>query len=172
MFLPLLTIVVLAAAPDSTVSVRAELRPLQYLVGQCWSAKFPNGTATDTHCFESVYGGAFIRDRHVVRGLKGPYEGETIYAWDPKQKKLVYTYWASDGGTSSGTAEPGAEGELLFHESYSSSEQKLELKTVWTRRADDGYDVRVSQQKDGAWAEMWHLSFRRDDGAAPGETKK
>ena len=58
-----------------------------------------------------------LRDRHVVRGGKQPYEGETIYGWDARQKKVVYTYWASDGGISTGSLER-VDGGLMFAEAY------------------------------------------------------
>ena len=67
--------VVLGASPAAggAAEVRAELKPFAFLVGSCWTGTFPNGTSTDTHCFEPVYGGLFIRDRHVVRGARTPY---------------------------------------------------------------------------------------------------
>ena len=153
-------VLLMTLAGQEAAGVRAELRPLAFLVGSCWAGTFPDGKATDTHCFESLFDGKFIRDRHTVRGGKVPYAGETIYAWDPKQKKVVYTYWASDGGISTGVMEPTASGELEFPEEYRGTSQ-IRLKNVWARRTADTYEVWVAQQKDGAWREMWRMSLRR-----------
>jgi hypothetical protein len=166
--IPGLIAVVLLAAPEPPASpassgVRAELKPFEFLLGSCWTGTFPNGTSTDTHCFEPVYGGLFVRDRHVVRGAKTPYEGESIHAWDATQKKLVFTYWASNGAVSTGTAEPQASGEIVFPEAHSGG---ASIKSVWTPRGPDAYDVWVAEMKDGQWREQWRMTMRRD---APAE---
>jgi hypothetical protein len=171
-----LLVVLLSTAPAAPgpATVREELHPLQFLVGHCWTASFPDGQSTDTHCFDSVYGGHFVRDRHVVRGAKKPYEGETLYAWDAQKQVLVYTYWNSDGGISTGTAAPAGEDGLSFREEHAAKDAAMELKTVWTRRGDDGYDARTLRKKDGQWQEFFKMSFHRDDTAhaeAAGGTK-
>ena len=73
-------------------------QPMAFLVGHCWRAELGQHQV-DTHCFEPLYGGRFIRDRHEVTGGRIPYEGETIYAWNAAENRVDYTYWASDGGT-------------------------------------------------------------------------
>ena len=149
------------AAPAASPSVRAELEPLQFLVGSCWTGTFPDGKATDTHCFEPVYGGQFIRDHHVVRGGKVPYEGETIHAWDAAQKKLVFTYWASNGSISTGSGEPQLSGEIVFPESNASRAGETTIKSVWTPKGADSYDVWVTELKDGQWREQWRMTMKR-----------
>lgn len=146
-------------APASPAAVRAELQPLAFLVGSCWTGTFPDGVQTDTHCFEPVYGGQFIRDRHVVRGGKVPYEGETIHAWDAKAKSLVFTYWANNGSISTGRAQPQPSGEIVFPESHSAG---LTLKTVWTPKGPDAYEVVVTEEKDGQSKELWRMAMKRD----------
>ena len=70
-----------------------DFRPLEFVVGSCWVGTFPDGKATDEHCFEWVYDRKFIRDRHVVRNGEAPYAGEALYGWDPKAKRLAFWYW-------------------------------------------------------------------------------
>ena len=161
MLITLFAALLLTAPAQASISLREQLRPLQLLVGSCWTGTFPGGTSTDTHCFEPVFGGAFVRDRHIVRGGKTPYEGETIYAWDAGRKQVVYTYWASDGGFSTGTMET-AEGALVFPESHERDGRIVKMQNVWTITGKDSYDVVVSQWKDGRWAEMWKMTMRRD----------
>lgn len=148
-----------AAPASAPASVRPELKPFEFLVGSCWTGTFPDGKATDTHCFEPVYGGRFIRDRHVVRGAKMPYEGESIHAWDATRKKLVFTYWASDGSISTGTSEPQPSGEILFPEDHSSGSA---IRSVWTPKGADAYEVLVSEVKEGQPREMWRMTMKRD----------
>jgi hypothetical protein len=157
------SVLVALALTAQASALREPLRPLEFLIGSCWTGTFPGGKTTDTHCFESMFDGKFVRDRHVVRGGKQPYEGETVYAWDSRQKKVVYTYWASDGGMSTGTMEQ-TEGGLVFPESYEGEGGGAKMRNVWTVTARDSYDVVVSQWKDGAWRELWRMTMRR---AAP-----
>ena len=152
----LIAVALAAQAP----AMREPLRPLEFLVGSCWTGTFPGRTATDTHCFESMFGGKFVRDRHVVRGGKEPHEGETVYAWDPRRKQVVYTYWASDGGISTGTMEQVADG-LVFPESYEGDGGGVRMRNLWTITGRDSYEVVVSQWKDEGWREMWRMTMRR-----------
>jgi hypothetical protein len=152
---------VLALVPPAAANVREELRPLGYLAGQCWTGTFPDGKSTDTHCFEVVFDGQFLRDRHTVNGAKQPYAGETLYAWDPKKKQITYTYWASDGGVSTGVANAEGESTITFPEEYVSDKGTLTIHNVWTRINNDTYEV-VSKKKAGAeWQEMWRMTMRR-----------
>lgn len=151
----------LALVASDAPAVRAELEPFAFLVGSCWTGAFKDGS-TDTHCFEPVYGGAFVRDRHVVRGAKQPYEGETIHAWDARQKRLVFTYWASDGSLTTGVAEPKPSGEIVFPQEHESAAGRRVLRSVWTPSGPDSYDVVVAEQKDGAWRELWRMAMKRE----------
>ena len=157
-----LTVMLLLGLTDVQASaVRAPLQPFAFLVGSCWTGTFPDGKRTDTHCFESVYGGHFIRDRHVVKGGK-PYEGETLYAWDATAGKVVFTYWNSDGGISTGSAEPGS-GEIVFPEEHAlKGGGQMKIRTVWTPKGADAYEVHTTQFKDGEWREMWRMTMRRE----------
>ena len=55
----MLAALLLAAAPTAAA-------PLDPFVGSCWAADF-TPTMRDTHCFEAMYGGAHVRDRHEVK---------------------------------------------------------------------------------------------------------
>jgi hypothetical protein len=154
---------VLAAGPAAPAQVREELKPFQFLVGSCWTGTFPDGKATDTHCFEPVYGGQFIRDTHVVKGGPKAYEGESIHAWDAQKKKLVYVYWANSGSISFGTSEPQASGEIVFPlADVASSAGTVAIKSTWTARGADSYEVSSSQLESGQWRELWRMVMKRD----------
>jgi hypothetical protein len=60
----------------------AHFQPQAFLAGSCWKGTFADGKRTDEHCFEWIYGGQFLRDRHTVTGRPAPYGGETIYYFD------------------------------------------------------------------------------------------
>ena len=80
-----------AAAPIAT-----DLAAFKPFVGACWRAEF-TASVNDIHCFEAMYGGAHVRDRHEVKDNgQTIYAGETIYSADGPD--LVFTYVNSLGG--------------------------------------------------------------------------
>lgn len=130
-----------AVQSDEGNNLKSELAPLQFLVGWCWAGKFPDGKRTDIHCFEPVYNGAHLRDRHVVVGGPDLYEGETIYSWSENAGGITYVYWNSFGGFSTGTATPDDETIVFPDETYTGSDgETVIISSVWKNMTDDSYD--------------------------------
>lgn len=84
------------------------LKLFDRLVGRCFSAVVgPN--AADRHCFEAVYGGKHVRDRHrVAVDGKVVYAGETLYSRSGEE--IVFTYINTLGGVGHGKANATATG--------------------------------------------------------------
>jgi copper(I)-binding protein len=156
-----------AAPPAPTLAT--ELRPLAFLVGSCWRATFPNTTHTDTHCYTAMLGGRYIRDLHVVEGAPAPYSGESIYRWDPRARRIRYDYYASDGGTSGGFADPTPTGFNFPEENYvGGNGETLTLRNVLVREGEGYAGTSSARQADGSWREMWTMRFTRV-GPAPAD---
>ena len=149
----------LGAAP--TAAPKDPLQPLQFLVGHCWAGDLPREMGRDTHCFEAMYGSHFIRDKHVVHGKNPDYLGETIYAFDPKQQRIVFSYWSSDGDMDSGSVEPVANG-LNFPERHPTKPKDLIMRTRWKRVGVDHYEA-LNERKtgDGPWQAEWKVEYAR-----------
>ena len=104
------TLMLLATAPATLAQV--PLQPWAALVGHCFAGPAPVDGATDKHCFEALYGGQHVRDRHVVTMAgREVYAGESIYS--AKGSQVIFTYWNSLGGLGTGTASV-AGGEWRF----------------------------------------------------------
>jgi hypothetical protein len=146
------------AAAESAPGAR--YRALEFLVGSCWIGPFPDGKSTDEHCFEWIYDRKFVRDRHVVRGAKTPYEGETIFAWDAKSQRVVFWYLNNQGGLSTGTVEQSDEG-LVFPERHTTEAGVREMKAVWTRTGPDSYRVSQAERVGGEWKTLWTMDLKR-----------
>jgi hypothetical protein len=138
----------------------AALRPFGFLLGGCWRGTFPDGRATDEHCFESLFGGQFVRDRHVVSGGKEPYSGETTYAWDAASRRIIYWYIASNGAYSTGHAE-GQEDSIVFPEVHVSGSGTRELRNVWRRTGADSYLIEVFEKTGAGSMLLWSMEMRR-----------
>src|SRR4051812_19319402 len=137
-----------------------DFRPLEFLVGDCWTGAFPDGKQTDQHCFEWAYDRKFIRDRHVVRNGKAPYSGETLYGWGAKEKRLAFWYWNSDGEFLAGTVEYHPD-SIVFLTQYETDKGPIDLRAIWTRTGPDGYRVEQSQRAGEAWKPLWAMELRR-----------
>jgi len=95
----------------------------------------------DIHCLEAVYGGAHIRDRHVVTGGSALYQGETIYSWNGETNQISYVYWNSLGGVSTGTATPRSQSLEFPEETYKGPDgETVIVSTFWENIDADGYD--------------------------------
>jgi hypothetical protein len=138
-----------------------QLQPLAFLAGQCWSGPFGGGKATDEHCFEWMYDGRFLRDRHIVRGGEKPYLGETLYFWDATGNAIAYIYFNSDGGVSRGLVRPEGDTLVFPSERYSDGGATREFGTTWKREGEDRYVAVTRELKDGKWQEAWRVDFRR-----------
>ena len=137
----------------------ADLSAFAPFAGSCWIADF-TPTMSDTHCFEAMYGGVHVRDRHEVKE-KGKiiYAGETVYSLDGHS--AVFTYFNSLGGIGRGTVEPGGS-TLHFKGSMRGSPDKppQAIDSEWRIVDDDHYDVR-SLVKSASTAGNAVLHFRR-----------
>jgi hypothetical protein len=138
-----------------------DFRPLEFLVGHCWVGTFPDGKASDQHCFEWVFDRKFIRDRHVVRGgPPAPYAGETLYGWDPEKKRMGFWYWSSEGELLTGTVEYRPD-SIVFPTKYVTEKGTVELRAIWTRLSPDSYRAEESQRLRAEWKPLWAMELKR-----------
>jgi hypothetical protein len=136
-----------------------KLQPFSFLAGSCWKGTFAGRAVTDEHCFQWIMGGRFLRDHHVVRGDSVPYEGETTYAWDAAEKRIIYWYIALPGFYSHGNVEHAGHA-LVFHDNLVTSTQR-QLLTTWRGSGPDAYTVRVEEVSNGKSKELWSMVMRR-----------
>ncbi len=118
-----------------------DLTAFKPFLGACWRADF-SARVQDTHCFETMYGGAHIRDRHEVRDDgKIIYAGETIYSADGPD--LIFTYVNSLGGVGQGKVGT-ADNMFGFTGSMRPSPDKpeQEIDSEWRLIDADHYEVR------------------------------
>ena len=130
----------LVAASSAPALAQSDLKPLSHLVGRCFTGDAPDNGGKDTHCFELVYGGQHIRDRHVVSVAgKAVYAGEALYSLE--KRKITFTYWNSLGGVGRGTAVARPGGISFSGSIHATPDGKEQpIATVW-RNAASGYDV-------------------------------
>jgi hypothetical protein len=155
----------LATAPADAAD--SPLAPLAFLAGNCWTTVIGDGRAADTHCYEWMPGGMQLRDRHVVRGDKPDYSGETVYAFNGERKRVEYRYWNSQGGQSDGYLEVAADGTLRFlDDRYVGRDGVVYVfSSEITRPADGRYRI-VTRFKEGdSWREMWTRDFEQKEAA-------
>jgi hypothetical protein len=157
----LLLAMLAVVAPALAETPAAHFEPQAFLAGSCWKGTFPDGKQVDEHCFEWVYGGKFLRDRHTVVGGAALYGGETIYYFDAPSKTVHYLYINVLGGNSRGTVT-ARDGTLVFpEESYSDGKQQQTFRSTWRRDGDDAYLVLTESKTSGGWKEAWRTRMQR-----------
>jgi hypothetical protein len=141
------------AMPAPAEAPPAPYQPLAFLVGHCWKGTFPDGKATDEHCFSWIYGGKFVRDEHVVHRGEGHPDGlgESIYVWDAASKQLQYLYIESAGGFSRGTVSGEGDALVFPPASYLEKGETQTYRSRWQPAGQDAYDVVTEFQVKDRW---------------------
>jgi hypothetical protein len=150
----------LFAACATSARAQDAMAPFAPLLG-CWRGVFEGNKAIrDERCFEPMLGGRYVRDTHFVRPTT--YGGETIYFVDAQNGTLSFTYYASDGGMSSGSvrAEPGA---LVFdaHDYVGADGATQRLRSRWAIDAPHRFVVVSEREVDGVWRSWGRISYTR-----------
>ena len=137
LILPLLA----AAATPSPEGLVA----FDHVLGRCWEGEIAPG-ALNVHCFNTVYGGAHVSDRHqVIVADEVVYEGETLYSREDQQ--LSFTYWNVLGGVGHGTGVADAEG-ICFTGTMRGRPDDMprDVATCWRWQADGSYVVASGEE--------------------------
>jgi len=153
----------LPAAVRADAAPAEAFKPMAFLAGHCWKGAFPNKPLTEEHCFEWVYDGRFLRDRHKVRGDGQPdYLGETIYYWDAAAKQIQFLYIENQGGVSKGSVAAANDGLVFPPASYVDDEgQEQTYRSHWQRNGDGAYEaVNEFKTKDG-WVVAWKVLMQK-----------
>ena len=152
----------------------APYQPLAFLVGHCWKGTFPDGKATDEHCFSWIYGGKFVRDEHVVHRGEGHPDGlgESIYVWDAASKQLQYLYIESAGGFSRGTVSGEGDALVFPPTSYLEKGETQTYRSRWQPAGQDAYDVVTEFQVKDRWVPGFRLHMERVTPAKLKEPKR
>lgn len=142
-------------------------QPLAFLAEHCWKGTFPGGKVTDEHCFNWVYGGKFLRDRHTVRSEGKPdANGESIYFWDSAAKQLEYLYIESDGGFSRGPVAVDGESLVFPDTTFVEKGKTMVYRSRWQRNGADAYDVLTEFKSADKWVPGFKVHMEQG-GAAP-----
>ena len=135
---------------------------MAFVAGNCWKGAFADGKTTDEHCFEWMYGGKFLRDRHVVHNPSRPdYIGETFYYWDPEAKQIQFVYLENLGGISRGTAEPTVDGIVFPPARYADDKGAMTYRVKWTRIDSTAYEAHSEVQAKDGWVTMFKVKLEK-----------
>jgi hypothetical protein len=157
----------MAPAPAADI-LAAELQPMAFLAGSCWTGAMGGSAVTDTHCFTPMLGGHFLRDRHRIS--HGRYAGETLYRWDAAARQIRWDYYSSDGFLMSGTAS-GTEHGLAFEVTAVSpaSAAPAGMRITWRRDGSEAYVATNIVWQGEAWREQPNGPRFQRTGPAPAD---
>lgn len=138
--MPALLLPLLAAATAAAPAAGDGLAVFNRLLGRCWEGQMAADTL-DVHCFEPIYDGAHVRDRHVVLVKGTPvYKGVTYYSREGR--KLTFVYLNSQGGVGQGEASPDAAGVCFKGKMRGAPDAGTQaIASCWRWQPDGGYVV-------------------------------
>ncbi len=143
--------------------VMAQFNTLEQLRGHCWQAPFPDGKRIDTHCFSDVFGGAHLKDEHIVCGPGEPYYGETWYSAEGKDSTVTFRYFNSLSGFSQGGVI--FDGQYIYfpEENYQQGDKEVTYKTIWTLKKNQYISEMLQQddQHEKGWKPVWSMVFKK-----------
>jgi len=150
------------AAEAPKPALAPHFAPIDYLVGHCWRARFPNGQH-DVQCYEVLYGGKLVQSKHVVDSTPA-YEGVALFTWDDAHDRLRFHYFNSDGGLSEGHFVPGDKpGEMSIPETHVTDDGRtIVMETLYRREGDAAYRVITREKTDKGWVERRDLRYVRE----------
>ena len=158
------TCLTIHAGEGTKLDLPEYFKPFAPLVGSTWVADFPSGGMVDTHTYEWVYGGKFLRNIHHVSDSanKVVYQGETIFGWDHKQKKIVWWYWNQTGGHLTGTLtfEGGKYVIDGINNAPGDQNQTDKVRGEMTI-GKDGWQSSQFFWKDGQWELQFVMDFKK-----------
>jgi len=150
------------AAAGGAGAPSPKLAPMAFLAGECWRGTMPDGKTTDTHCFDWLLNGHYLRDHHVVRSAGRPdYVGESLYYFDHERKQVAYLYYENNGNYSRGLMM-GDGKRLVFPDAqFLMPDAKLTYRASWTRIDDNSYQATSEFLKGGKWELEQTVKFSR-----------
>ena len=152
--------VAMAQPPDPNLASFgwfAELR------GACWRGEHPDGKTTDTQCYSTQYD-RLMRGTIKVRieregSPPGGFEGDSVYAFDPAKKRVVFSQWGSNGAY--GTGEMVAEGEVLRFTNRLPDGSESRVRNVWRRVDAESYRVTRERREGEEWRAQFSVEYQR-----------
>lgn len=152
----------LALADPAASTPAGPFQAMAFLAGHCWKGSFPNQAQIDEHCFEWLYGGRFLRDRHVVHGEgHADYLGETTYYWDAALGQVQYLYIENQGGYSTGGVTAGGDGLVFPPTAYVDNGKERIYRSRWQRDGDDAYEAVNEFKTANGWELAWKVRMQK-----------
>jgi hypothetical protein len=133
------------------------------VVGSCWEGRFPDGKTLHTHCYTSQFG-QFIRGTATLVGEHDghprQFEGDSMFAWNDKDRRIDYYIWGSDGSHNRLEAYYNGE-ELVFPVASKKDRSTVVFRSVWRRIDASSFEVRREVPADGGWKTEFTVRYER-----------
>ena len=89
--------------------------------------------------------------------------GDSVFMWDPKSGRIVYSIWGSDGSLSSHEAHYLGD-ELSFPVNSRRDPGKLAYRSIWRRIDGESFEVRREVPDGTGWRTELKVLYRKAQG--------
>ena len=159
----------LGAQVDATApEVRVATFPwLSHVAGSCWRSELSKGQV-DRQCFQTQFDRVVRVEQKIVQtdGAKeSTLDANSLYAWDPRKKKVRHVFWASDGAFETATGWAEGDALMFYLDRESGPDGKAPGRTVLRRTDADEYRASREKLEDDHWREQFSFTYKRDGSA-------
>jgi hypothetical protein len=167
---PILLTAALLIAPPAVAADTASAAPLApfgwlaELAGSCWTGTDAEERTTDRQCYSVQYD-RFLRGTiEIFAGAASnqrAFEGDSVFAWDSKLGRVVYTYWGNSGQIGRAEAYFDLD-RLIFPGPAGSDGDSAAPRSVWERLDADSFRVTHERRAGDRWRAEAVVAYRRD----------
>lgn len=134
------------------------------VVGSCWVGTFPDGKTQHSHCYTTQFD-QFIRGTATLSGehngkREEQFHGDSVFAWNEKDRRIEYYIWGSDGNHSRLEAYY-IDDELVFPVNSRQEPSKVAFRSVWRRVDASSIEVRREVPEGQGWKTELTIRYRR-----------
>lgn len=150
------------AAPDMKVTA---FPWLSHVVGSCWRSELTKGKVEDRQCFQAQFDRVVRVDQRIDERdgkATSTLKADSLYAWDPRTRKVRHIFWASDGSFETATGWIEGDALILFLDRETGADGKASLRTVLRKTGPDRYAASREQLDGDRWREQFSFTYQRD----------
>jgi hypothetical protein len=138
---------------------------LAKVAGACWRSELQPGVSTDKQCFSVQFGKVVRVAQTIDTSQKGAIvatlTAESVYAWEPRQKRIRHIFWASDGAFESATGGPEGAALVLYLDREIGPDGTAPVRTVLRMVDRNRYKASREERRGGRWIELFSFFYER-----------
>jgi hypothetical protein len=157
-------VVIAQSKPPATPTADPDFAPIAWMVGGTWVSQVTDlSNDTVTHVENRVRWSPNRKAIQFLVDFSGVPHYNGFYAYNPAAKNISFYYTSSEGELTTGTATADPDGKTVHQEfDLTHTDGSVgHLRSTLVRDGDNAYWLTVFMQKNGDWAQVFHIRYER-----------